>query len=169
MSSASRFAFSNFRKGEFPNLGLFSGIFRQHRQAARQFFHVCQWIQSNWMQSNSTNAKEAIRLQVRWSFELLAKSSSRLSDGFKRTLAVIGSKQNFGWIKFFKLSLVKQRGLRIWRILIQGKKHIQLVHFRVAESDVARQHRYEAQRIKGRHKGGGKEVKGMKRGNMNAH
>ena len=27
-SSASRFTFLNFRKGEIPNLGLFSGIFR---------------------------------------------------------------------------------------------------------------------------------------------
>ena len=31
-----------------------------------------QWIQSNWMQSNSTTTKEAIRLQVCWSIELLA-------------------------------------------------------------------------------------------------
>ena len=41
-SCASIFSFSNFHKGEIPNLGLFSGIFRQHRQTARQFFHVCQ-------------------------------------------------------------------------------------------------------------------------------
>ena len=30
-SSASRFAFSNFHKGEIPNLGLFYGIFRSQR------------------------------------------------------------------------------------------------------------------------------------------
>ena len=35
-----------------------------------------QWIQSNWMQSNSTTTKEAIWLQVCWSIELLANSLS---------------------------------------------------------------------------------------------
>ena len=55
---------------------------------------LAQRIQSNWMQSNSTNTKEAILLQVCWSSKLLAKILSGLKK--KMPCSSFATKQGRG-------------------------------------------------------------------------